>query len=484
MVTVRPVNTLSDYRGHGFCEVTDSSGVRPHYQALVDRFDDFDAEFLEDLTRLKDALLRRQGITFAISGSEEGQDRTWPLDLVPRIIPDVEWVNLESGLVQRVNALNRFLDDIYMGNSEIVRDGVVPRWMVESSVGYLPEVHQLAVPGGARCVISGIDLVRDDEGVYRVLEDNLRVPSGISYVLENRLALTRVLPVAFQRYRVRPVGHFGASLLAALRGIAPPGISNPNVVVLTPGVYNSAYFEHAFIARQMGAELVEGRDLVVVDQTVYMRTTHGLERVDVIYRRIGDEYIDPVVFRSDSLLGVPGVMSAARAGTVTLANPIGNGVADDKGIYPFVPEMIRYYLSEEPILPNVTTYLPWEPDQLEYVLDRIDQLVVKPVAEAGGHGIVIGRHSDEQTLEQAAAELRANPRDFIAQETIQLSTHPTYLNGQMVPRHIDLRPFVISGVNGVEVIPGGLTRVALQEGSLVVNSSAGGGSKDTWVVAP
>jgi len=314
-----------------------------------------------------------------------------------------------------------------------------------------------------------------------VLEDNLRVPSGISYVLENRVAMTRVLPVAFSRYRVQPVNHYGASLLRALRAQAPAGVSDPTVVILTPGIHNSAYFEHAFLARQMGAELVEGRDLVVSDQAVHMRTTLGLTKVDVIYRRIGDEFLDPVTFRAKSMLGVPGIMSAVRAGTVTIANAVGNGVADDKGVYPFVPEMIRYYLGEEPITPNVTTYLPWERDQMQFVLDHIGELVVKPVAEAGGYGIVIGPKADDETLADTAEKIVEDPRGFIAQDVVQLSTHPSFVDGGLEPRHIDLRPFVLSGED-IEVIPGGLTRVALRRGSLIVNSSQGGGSKDTWVL--
>ncbi len=470
------------YRSVGFCEVLASGTPRSHYAALVHRLEEIGADDLATRTRLIDSLFRRQGITFAVYGSDEGAERTWPLDIIPRIIPNSEWVSLERGLGQRVKALNAFLDDLYVGEQSIVRDGTIPRWLVESSSGYLPEAIGVRVPLGSRCVISGIDIVRDDAGTYRVLEDNLRVPSGISYVLENRVALTRALPLAFARYRVRPVNHYGASLLAALRAVSPPAAGNdPTVVILTPGVFNSAYFEHAFLARMMGVELVEGRDLVVDDHTVYMRTTHGLQRVDVIYRRTGDEAIDPVVFQRDSLLGVPGMMSAVRSGHVTLANAIGNGVADDKGVYPYVPEMIRHYLGEDPILPNVTTYLPWEPDQLEFVIERLDRLVIKPVAEAGGYGIVIGPDADDETLAGVEKDLRNNPRGYIAQEVVQLSTHPTYVSGALGPRHIDLRPFILSGQQ-VEVIPGGLTRVALREGSLIVNSSQGGGSKDTWVL--
>lgn len=476
------MGTLSDYVGSGFCEMNAADGPREHYKPLVARFDDFDLGALESRMALIESLLRRQGITFAVYDDEQGLERTWPLDIVPRLISASEWDHLERGLTQRVRVLNAFLDDLYQGEQQIIRDGVIPRWLIESSSGFLPEAMGISAPNESRCVISGIDLVRDGEGVYRVLEDNLRVPSGISYVLENRVAMTRVLPQAFSRYRVRPVAHFGASLLATLRSLAPAGVTDPTVVVLTPGVHNSAYFEHAFLARHMGVELVEGRDLVVDGRIVYMRTTRGLDRVDVIYRRVGDEFLDPVVFRPNSLLGVPGLMAAVRAGTVSLANPVGNGAADDKGIYPYVPRMIDYYLGEEPMLPNVETYLLWEPDHLEYVLDNLGTLVVKPVAEAGGTGIVFGPSSDHHTLEDLAKTLQSDPRGYIAQEVVQLSTHPTFTDKGLAPRHIDLRPFVLSGPNGVEVVPGGLTRVALREGSLVVNSSQGGGSKDTWVL--
>ncbi len=473
---------LSDYVGSGYCEVTTEDGPREHYAALASRFDEFDMAGLQSRVQLIEGLFRRQGITFAVYGEDDDLERTWPLDIVPRIISAADWEKLEAGLAQRVRALNVFLDDIYQGEREILKEGVIPRWLVESAPGYLPEATGISVPGGGRCVISGIDLVRDGQGVYRVLEDNLRVPSGISYVIENRVAMTRVLPKAFSRYRVKPVAHFGASLLATLRSLAPAGVDDPTVVVLTPGVHNSAYFEHAFLARLMGVELVEGRDLVVDERVVYTRTTRGLSRVDVIYRRVGDEFLDPVVFRPDSFLGVPGIMSAVRAGTVTIANPVGNGAADDKGIYPYVPAMIDYYLGEEGILPNVETYLPWESDQFDHIVENLDTLVVKPVAEAGGKGIVFGPDCDEETLEQVAATLRSDPRGYIAQEVIQLSTHPTFTESGLAPRHVDLRPFVLSGADRIEVVPGGLTRVALREGSLVVNSSQGGGSKDTWVL--
>jgi uncharacterized circularly permuted ATP-grasp superfamily protein len=464
-----------------FDEVTGPDGVRPHYRQLMTRLTGIDHVDLEERFAMLESIFRTLGITFAVTGHEEGLERTWPMDLVPRIIPAAEWRHLEAGLIQRVTALNHFLDDLYVGEQAAVNDGIIPRWVVETAEGYLREAHGIEVPLGARCVVAGVDLVRDDEGAYRVLEDNLRVPSGISYVLENRVAMTRVLPVAFSRHAIRPVDHYGSMLLRALRTLAPASGDDPTVVVLTPGVANSAYFEHAFLARQMGVELVEGRDLLVDEQHVYMRTTRGLKRVDVVYRRVGDEFLDPLVFRQDSLLGVPGLMGAARAGRVTIANAVGNGAADDKGVHPFVPDLIRFYLGEDPIIDNVTTYLCWEPDQLEMVLGRIGELVLKPVAEAGGYGIVIGPKADDETLARTAEAIRANPRGYVAQEVVQLSTHPTFIDGTLAPRHIDLRPFVISS-DRVEVIPGGLTRVALPEGSLIVNSSQGGGSKDTWVV--
>lgn len=464
-----------------FAEAYENGEPREHYRALMRRLESLEPGDLQARARLVESTFRTLGITFAVSGREEGLERTWPMDLVPRIIPGSEWDVIEAGLKQRVRALNLFLDDLYVGGQAALHDGVIPRWLVESAAGYLREAHGLRAPRGAHCVVAGIDLIRDGAGVYRVLEDNLRVPSGVSYVLENRVAMTRALPIAFQNHAVRPVSHYGASLLTALRSIAPAASSDPTVVVLTPGIANSAYFEHAFLARQMGVELVEGRDLVVQDQVLFMRTTRGLARVDVVYSRVGDEFLDPVVFRHDSLLGIPGIVSAYRAGNVTIANAIGNGAADDKAVYAFVPDMIRYYLSEEPTLPNVTTYLPWRDEDREQIFDRLDELVVKPVAEAGGYGIVIGSQADRTTLEKLRATLTAQPRGYIAQETIQLSTHPTLIDDSLQERHIDLRPFVLTGED-IEVVPGGLTRVALPEGSLIVNSSQGGGSKDTWVL--
>ncbi|MCC5948132.1 MAG: circularly permuted type 2 ATP-grasp protein [Nitriliruptoraceae bacterium] len=461
---------------------TDGGAVRPHYTELISRLARLSPADLERRERIRDGIFRTQGITFTVYGDDAGVERTFPMDLLPRIIPASEWATIEAGVVQRVTALNRFLDDLYTGEQAAVHDGVVPRWLIETASGFTREAFGIHVPHAARCLVSGVDLVRDDEGTYRVLEDNLRNPSGISYVLENRAAMTRVLPLAFAEQRVRPVDHYGPMLLKALREVAPPAAGeHPTAVVLTPGVFNSAYFEHAFLARQMGVELVEGRDLVVDEHVVYMRTTMGLQRVDVIYRRVDDPFLDPVVFRPDSALGVPGLLSAARAGNVTITNAVGNGVADDKAVYAFVPDLIRYFLGEDPILPNVETYLLWDPEQREAVLERLGEVVVKPVAESGGYGMLIGPHATDEEIETTRQAVLADPRGYIAQEVVSLSRHPTLIGDRMEGRHVDLRPFAIAGEH-VEVVPGGLTRVALKRGSLVVNSSQGGGSKDTWVL--
>ncbi|MCU0309367.1 MAG: circularly permuted type 2 ATP-grasp protein [Acidimicrobiales bacterium] len=480
-----PGDLFREYRTEGFFdEVFSEDGkVRGHYEALVDRLSQFDADDLARRERRRDAAFRSQGITFTVYGEGEGIERTFPMDLLPRVVPADEWDHIEAGLVQRVTALNRFLDDLYVGERAAVHDGIVPWWLVSSSDGFAREAFGVPMPLGARCLVAGSDLVRDAEGTYRVLEDNLRNPSGISYVVENRVAMTRLLPHVFADTPVRPVDHYGRSFLGALSRVAPPAAGeNPTIVVLTPGVYNSAYFEHVFLAAHMGVELVEGRDLVVDDHVVYMRTTRGLKRVDVIYRRIDDDFLDPVVFRPDSTLGVPGLLAAVRAGNVTVTNAIGNGVADDKAVYAYVPEMVRYYLGEEPLLPNVETYLLWDEDQRHAVLDRLDELVVKPVAEAGGYGITIGPAASDEELAICRRKILADPRNWIAQEVVSLSRHPTLDGDHLEGRHVDLRPFVLTS-DAVEVIPGGLTRVAMRKGSLVVNSSQGGGSKDTWVLA-
>jgi uncharacterized circularly permuted ATP-grasp superfamily protein len=475
---------FSDYdREAFFDEVFDEAGeVRPHYDVVVGRLRTFTADELERRERIRDQLFRSQGITFTVYGDDAGVERTFPMDLLPRVIPASEWDVIERGVAQRVTALNRFLEDLYVGEQAAIHDRVVPRWLVQTAEGFRREAFGIPVPHAARCLVSGVDLVRDDQGTYRVLEDNLRNPSGISYVLENRAAMTRVLPLAFASQRVRPVDHYGPMLLRALREVAPPAAGeHPRAVVLTPGAFNSAYFEHAFLARQMGIELVEGRDLVVDEHVVYLRSTKGLQRVDVIYRRIDDDFLDPVVFRPDSTLGVPGLLSAARAGNVTIANAVGNGVADDKAVYAFVPDLIRFYLGEEPVLPNVDTYLLWDADQREVVLDRLGDLVVKPVAESGGYGMLIGPTATDEEIQRFRERIVADPRGYIAQEVVALSRHPTLVGDTVEGRHVDLRPFAIAG-ESVEVVPGGLTRVALRKGSLVVNSSQGGGSKDTWVL--
>jgi uncharacterized circularly permuted ATP-grasp superfamily protein len=479
-----PVNDLfgSYDRGGFFDEVFDGAGLRPHYRGVVERLRHLSPQDLERRERIRDGIFRSAGITFTVYGDDDGIERTFPMDLLPRIIPADEWDVIERGVSQRVTALNRFLEDLYVGDQAAVNDGVVPRWLVHTASGFRREAFGIPLPHGARCLVSGVDLVRDHDGTYRVLEDNLRNPSGISYVLENRAAMTRVLPVAFAEQQVRPVDHYGPMLLQALREVAPASAGeHPVAVVLTPGVYNAAYFEHAFLARQMGVELVEGRDLVVDEHVVHMRTTRGLQRVDVIYRRIDDDFLDPVVFRPDSALGVPGLLSAARAGNVTIVNAVGNGVADDKAVYAFVPDLIRFYLGDDPILPNVDTYLLWDADQRAHVLERLGDLVVKPVAESGGYGMLIGPQATDEEIAVFRDRIEADPRGYIAQEVVALSRHPTLIDGRLEGRHIDLRPFAIAG-ESIEVLPGGLTRVALRRGSLVVNSSQGGGSKDTWVL--
>jgi uncharacterized circularly permuted ATP-grasp superfamily protein len=480
-----PADLFDSYDPESFFDevFTAEGGVRPHYAGLLDRLSQFSAQDLAGRERRRDEAFRSQGITFTVYGEGEGIERTFPMDLLPRVITAPEWADIEAGLEQRVTALNRFLDDLYIGERAAIHDGIIPWWLVTSSDGFSREAFGIPVPLGARCLVAGIDLVRDIEGTYRVLEDNLRNPSGISYVVENRVAMTRLLPNVFTDTPVRPVDHYGRSLLGALSRVAPPAAGDsPTIVVLTPGVFNSAYFEHVFLAAHMGVELVEGRDLVVDDHVVYMRTTRGLKRVDVIYRRVDDAFLDPVAFRPDSNLGVPGLMAAARSGTVTIANSVGNGVADDKAVYAYVPELIRYYMGEEPILANVDTYLLWDEDQRNHVLSRLDQLVIKPVAEAGGVGITIGPAATDAELEACRRDILGDPRNWIAQEVVSLSRHPTLIDDHVEGRHIDLRPFVLTS-DTVEVIPGGLTRVAMKKGSLVVNSSQGGGSKDTWVLA-
>ena len=465
-----------------FNEMFDEGGAktRGHYQG----FDRWLSEQPADIVARKrieaDLMFRRVGITFAVYGSEAGTERLIPFDIIPRIIPAAEWETLQQGLRQRVQALNLFIHDIYH-EQNIVRAGVMPAEQVFRNAQYRPEMQGITVPSDIYAHIAGIDIVRAGAGEFYVLEDNLRVPSGVSYMLEDRKMMMRLFPELFARHKVAPVAHYPDLLLDMLRSVAPQGVDDPTVVLMTPGMYNSAYFEHAFLAQQMGIELVEGQDLFVDDGYVFMRTTRGPKRVDVIYRRIDDDFLDPLVFRADSSLGVPGLLSVYSAGRVALSNAIGTGVADDKSIYPFVPDMIRFYLSEEPILNNVPTWQCRKKEELQYTLDHLDQLVVKEVHGAGGYGMLVGPASTRAEIEDFRQRLIAKPEGYIAQPTLALSVCPTYVESGIAPRHIDLRPFVLSGKT-VTMVPGGLTRVALKEGSLVVNSSQGGGSKDTWVL--
>ena len=466
----------------------DAANVRAHYGGFDRWLQQQPRELMAARRDEAEMIFRRVGITFAVYGAKDedgaGTERLIPFDVIPRIIPNDEWVRMQQGLAQRVTALNRFLHDVYHGQ-EILKAGVVPADQILNNAQFRPEMMGVDLPGQIYSHIAGIDIVRaaqpDGSGTYYVLEDNLRVPSGVSYMLENRKMMMRLFPELFAQHRVAPVAHYPDLLLETLRAVAPAAVNEPTVVVLTPGMYNSAYFEHAFLAQQMGIELVEGQDLFTKDKFVYMRTTQGPKRVDVIYRRLDDDFLDPQVFRADSTLGCAGLIDVYRAGNVTLANAVGTGVADDKSIYPYVPKMIEFYLGEKPILANVPTHLCREPDDLGFVLDHLGELVVKEVHGAGGYGMLVGPAATKAEIEQFRAVLKANPANYIAQPTLSLSTCPTFVESGIAPRHIDLRPYVLSG-RSVQTVPGGLTRVALKEGSLVVNSSQGGGTKDTWVL--
>jgi uncharacterized circularly permuted ATP-grasp superfamily protein len=472
-----------------FDEMHDASGrVRPNYAAYARWLASQPGDVMRQRREEAEVIFRRVGITFAVYGAKDedgaGTERLIPFDLIPRIIPAHEWREMRRGLVQRVAALNRFIDDVYHGQ-EILKAGIVPAEQVLKNAQYRPEMAGVDVPGGVYSHISGIDIVRaghaDGSGTYYVLEDNLRVPSGVSYMLENRKMTMRLFPELFAQQPIAPVAHYPDLLLDTLRQVAPASANEPVVCVLTPGMYNSAYFEHAFLAQQMGVELVEGQDLFVRDGFVFMRTTQGPKRVDVIYRRVDDDFLDPNAFRPTSTLGCAGLLDVYRRGNVTLANAIGTGIADDKSIYPYVPKMIEFYLGEKPILANVPTYLCREGDDLQYVLDHLGELVVKEVHGAGGYGMLVGPAATKAEIDAFREVVKANPTNYIAQPTLSLSTCPTFVDSGIAPRHIDLRPYVLSG-RGVHTVPGGLTRVALKEGSLVVNSSQGGGTKDTWVL--
>jgi len=467
---------------------TPARAVRDHYRVYDRWLERQPPEAMRSRRDEAEMIFRRVGITFAVYGAKDedgaGTERLIPFDLIPRVIPGHEWATLEAGLSQRVTALNRFIYDVYHGQ-EILKAGIVPAEQVLKNSQFRPEMMGVAVPGNVYSHVAGIDIVRagnaDGSGSYYVLEDNLRVPSGVSYMLENRKMMMRLFPELFSMHRVAPVAHYPDLLLETLRAVAPASVNEPMVVVLTPGMYNSAYFEHAFLAQQMGVELVEGKDLFVKDDFVFMRTTQGPKRVDVIYRRVDDDFLDPKAFRADSTLGCKGLLDVVRAGNVTLSNAIGTGIADDKSIYPYVPRMVEFYLGEKPILHNVPTYLCRDAEDLGYVLANMKDLVVKEVHGAGGYGMLVGPAATQAEIDEFRAVVQANPGNYIAQPTLSLSTCPTFVESGIAPRHIDLRPFVLSGKE-VQMVPGGLTRVALKEGSLVVNSSQGGGTKDTWVL--
>ncbi|TWU35946.1 circularly permuted type 2 ATP-grasp protein [Novipirellula artificiosorum] len=476
---------LGHYQTEGFFDelVDESTIARPDAELLVELINRLPPE---ELLRRQGAIERslyQMGITFTVYSDNAGTEKIMPFDVIPRIVSAMLWQHIEAGLRQRIRALNRFLSDVYSDQS-IVNDGVIPRELIESCPAFLPQCVGLKPPRNVWCHITGTDMVRDDTGAVYVLEDNLRCPSGVSYVLQNRHVMKRNFPQVFSASRVRPVSDYPSRLYGMLRSMAPPEVRDPTVAVLTPGVFNSAYYEHSFLAQQMGVELVEGRDLVVQNEFVYMRTIDGLQQVDVIYRRVDDTFLDPEVFRKDSALGVAGLMRAYRAGNVALANAPGTGIADDKVIYAFVPAMIKYYLNEQPILANVPTYVCQREEDRRFVLAHLDELVVKAAGESGGYGILIGPHATADQRAEFAEKIRENPRNYVAQPTLQLSRVPTLANNALEGRHVDLRPYILcSGPDDVWVMPGGLTRVALRKGSLVVNSSQGGGSKDTWVVA-
>ncbi|WP_235954338.1 circularly permuted type 2 ATP-grasp protein [Limnovirga soli] len=462
-------------------EMCHKSTIREQYSKVFRALEQLSISDLHQKDALASELFMNQGITFTVYSDNAGIERIFPFDIIPRIITSKEWDHVEKGIKQRLKALNMFLKDIY-NDQLILKDKVVPAALISSCPHYTREVHGIQVPHDIYVHISGIDLIRGDDGTFYILEDNLRTPSGVSYMLENREVTKRIFPDMLSTNKVRMVNNYPLLLHENLLSLAPPQISNPSVALLTPGVFNSAYYEHTFLARQMGIPLVEGRDLVIDNQKVFMKTTKGLEQLHVIYRRIDDEFLDPLVFRPDSALGVPGLMSAYRKGNVALVNAVGNGVADDKAVYAYVPDMIKYYLNEEPILPNVPTYQLSNKDEREHVFDNIRKMVIKRTNQSGGYGMIMGNTIEEEEWLKAKVAIEEDPRSFIAQPIISLSTVPCFIDGKFQPRHVDLRPYALCGPDGVEIVPGGLTRVALREGSLIVNSSQGGGSKDTWVI--
>lgn len=462
-------------------EMYTGQSVRKPYSGVYDYLKSIPKNILDGKEELAKKLFMSQGITFTVYNSNEGIEKIFPFDIIPRIITAQEWTLIERGIKQRLTALNKFLKDIYH-KQEIIKEGIIPSDMIYSCPHFLREMIGVNLPFDLYVHISGIDLIRGEDGEFYILEDNLRTPSGVSYMIENREITKRIFPELLAQHKVKPVTDYTNLLHQNLVALSPRNIPKPTIVLLTPGIYNSAYFEHTFLARFMGIELVEGRDLIVNNNNVYMKTTFGLKQVDVIYRRVDDEFLDPLVFRKDSMLGVPGLMSAYRKGNVAIVNALGNGVADDKAIYAYVPDMIRFYLNEEPILKNVPTYQLGRPDELNYVLKNIHTMVVKKTNESGGYGMLMGFSSTQQEIDEYVKEIHLNPRNFIAQPTINLSSAPCYINGTLQPRRVDLRPYALCGPNGIDIVSGGLTRVALKEGSLVVNSSQGGGSKDTWVL--
>lgn len=474
---------LENYDPESFYDelFADIGKPRPSAAPLIEWMKELPPTELQQHLSTAQIALFNLGVTFNVYSDNQGIEKVFPFDIIPRIIPAQDWEKLEKGLRQRIRALNLFLGDIY-SEQKIISDGIIPEEIIHSATGFLKPCIGLKPVGGIWCHITGTDLVRDKDGSWYVLEDNLRVPSGASYFLENRRVMKSTFPEIFQTMNVKPVDDYPSHLLETLLNLTPPQLSDPTVVVLTPGIYNSAYFEHSFLAQQMGVELVEGRDLVVVDGYLQMRTTKGLRRVDVIYRRVDDDFLDPQVFRPDSLLGVPGLMEVFSKGRVALANAPGTGVADDKVVYAYVPEMIRYYLAEEPILNNVPTYLCWREQDKNYVLENLEKLVVKAANESGGYGMLVGSQSTPSQREEFALRVKANPRNYIAQPILSLSRVPTLIDDQIEGRHVDLRPYILHRGDEIYVHPGGLTRVALKKGSLVVNSSQGGGSKDTWVL--